>query len=147
MVKSGLTVQTATKRQLLNLGKFNMKYIILLLPILLSGCSYEDKTQGHSIDAVYWHENEQYTAKVIEPDNSVTDYRLPPWGAGERNSMHLYLDVLPDEQSWYSCTWKYRGLDGSKDCRCEIHIHNLDELGTADWNHGKFGSGSTTRID
>lgn len=115
--------------------------------LMLAGCSYEDKTSGSEIEALYWHEGERYTAVTINAD-VVSRHHIPPYYDVYR-SVTLYTDVEPDEKSWYECGWTWNPWSGTDTdtAYCDIHIHDLDELGTADWNHGKFGSGSTTRID
>ena len=122
-----------------------MKIIILLPIFILAACGMEDMSSGGDIDAIYWHENDRYTIMTINSD-IVTKHRIPPWN-GYGGTIELYQDVDPDNSSWYKCDWKYNSIVGFEDGYCEIHIHNLNELGTADWNHGKFGSGSTKRID
>ena len=122
-----------------------MKTLILLSIALLSACGVEDKSSGGDIDAIYWHENDRYTVMTIDND-IVSKFKITPW-SDYGGTVELYRDVDPDESSWYKCTWTYSPWSGSDDGYCEIHIHDLNELGTADWNHGKFGSGSTKRID
>ena len=122
-----------------------MKILILLPIFLLSACSVEDRSSGGDIDAIYWHENDRYTVLTID-NYKITKARIPPW-AERGGTVELYNDVAPDESSWYKCAWTYNIWYGYDDGYCEIHIQDLNELGTADWNHGKFGSGSTKRID
>lgn len=122
-----------------------MKILIFLPILLLSACGVENKSAEGDIDAIYWHERDRYTVMTINNDK-ITKHRIPPW-AERGGTVELYNDVAPDKLSWYKCTWTYNIWSGHDDGYCEIHIHNLNELGTAGWNHGKFGSGSTKRID
>ena len=125
----------------------NFLLTITFVMLTVVGCSYEHMTSGGEIEAIYWHEHERYTAVTINAD-IVTQHRIPPYH-GVFRTITLYTDVAPGEKSWYKCEWDFRPLDGADTdtAYCDIHIHNLDELGTADWNHGKFGSGATIRID
>lgn len=118
-----------------------------MMMTLLSACDALDvhKTSGGEIDAIYWHEGRRYTA-MTENAGLIEQHKIPPWG-GYGGSVTLYKDVASDAKLWYKCEWDWNGLNGSSNEVCEIHIHSLDDLGTADWDHGKFGSGSTTRID
>ena len=129
--------------------KLEMVLVVLILAgcLILPGCSYEHKTAGDEIEALYWHEGERYTAVTIIAD-VVTRYNIPPY-SGTYRTVTLYTDVAEGEKSWYKCEWDWEVWMGTDTdtAYCDIHIHNIDELGTADWNHGKFGSGSTTRID
>ena len=126
-----------------------MKYFYLLpiiALVILTGCSYTTNSAYHEVDAIYWHEGQRYTAKVVEEDGSITSYRIPSWGIPHPNSVKVYTDVGEGLKPWYNCVWKYNEFSGASDAKCEIHLHGLDELGTGGWSHGKFGSGSTTRI-
>ena len=114
--------------------------------LTLVGYLYEDKKAGGEIDAIYWHEGVRYTVSVIDDAGLVSNYKIPPF-AEHTGKVLLYTDAEDGEKAWYVCDWLFNNMTGSSDGLCEIHIHNIDELGTADWNHGKFGSGSTTRID
>lgn len=125
-----------------------MKKIILLMMVtILVSCGGEPRSVEREVDAIYWHEGQRYTAKV-EVADMIVDYSIPAWGLGRADSVTLYKDVAAGDKSWYKCEWMWNEFTGTDaDAYCEIHIHSLDDLGTADWNHGKFGSGSTTRID
>lgn len=112
----------------------------------VGSCEDVAKNSSGEIDAVYWHENDRYTVTTIDND-IVTRVKIPMWGHSKPSTIVLYTDVAPDAKSWYDCNWLWNNWTGGSDGRCEIHIHSIDELGTADWNHGKFGTGSTTRID
>ena len=126
----------------------NFLLFVCISIIVLAGCSYEDHTSGGEIEALYWHEGERYTAVTVNAD-VVSRQRIPPWGHAMDKNIRLYTDAEPSEKAWYKCEWTRNDWFGADldTAFCGIHIHNLDELGTADWNHGKFGSGSTTRID
>lgn len=113
---------------------------------ILAGCTDTAHHASGEIDALYWHEGTRYTARTIDDGGLVYTKRLPPFGA-YRGKVMLYTDVEPGKKSWYECNWMFNNFFGASDGLCEIHIHDLNELGTADWNHGKFGTGSTTRID
>lgn len=120
--------------------------ILLIMIVLLSGCSVPHSIE-REVDAIYWHEGQRYTAKV-ENANIIVDYRIPPFYGAKQGAVTLYKDVDVGNKSWYKCEWTHSTLYGiNTDAYCEIHIHSLEELGTAGWNHGKFGTGSTTRID
>lgn len=129
-----------------NIVNFSLVAIAGLL--MMVGCAEEHKTSGGEVEAVYWHEGSRYTA-VTENADVITRHRIPPYHGVRASSVTLYTDVPEGEKSWYKCEWDWNAMSGADTdtAYCDIHIHNIDELGTADWNHGKFGSGSTTRID
>ena len=110
---------------------------------MLYGCSDTEHYVSREVDALYWHERNRYTAISIDEDGRAIKHRIP---AANNLRVTLYTNLDADAKPWYECEWVFNfwtGADGS----CEVYIHGLDEMGTADWNHGKFGSGSTTRLD
>jgi len=122
--------------------------IVLVIVAMLPSCAETEHSAGGEIDAIYWHEGLRYTV-MVENAGVITKRRLPPWGHAMNKNIRLYTDAGPGEKAWYECEWSRNEWTGADldTAYCDIHIHGLDELGTADWNHGKFGSGSTTRID
>ena len=122
--------------------------IVGILGLTVGGCENTDYSAGGEIDAIYWHEGLRYTV-MVENAGVITKRRLPPWGHAMDKNITMYTDVEVGEKSWYKCEWARNNWLGPDldTAYCDIHIHSLNELGTADWNHGKFGSGATTRID
>ena len=126
----------------------NKIYLISIIAfITLTGCTDRPRSEEGIIDALYWHEGDRYTAKVVSTGNVVVSHKIPPWYNDNSSTVEVIVDVPANEKSWYKCNWFHNNMSGPSNGYCEIHIHNLDEIGTADWNHGKFGSGSTTKID
>jgi len=117
---------------------------LLLLPIvlLLASCSdivvYNFK---HDIVSVYYHERGKYS--VGEVNNGLLKIKSLPYGA----HVDIWMDVSPEDEKWYECDYTYDTWDSDKTGGCSIHIHDIDDIGTAGWSHGKFGSGTTVRID
>ena len=93
------------------------------------------------VDAIYWHENDRFTAvKVV--DKVVQFISLP------RQPVTVTVVCDADEKPWYEYSYQFSDFAGAqKGGWCKIHIKTVDSLRSADWNHGKFGSGSTVRID
>ena len=122
----------------------NSKMLIVLLSVLLcGGCSDTKMIEKNTAQAIYWHESNRYTAAIIK-DGVVEMRRIPTTG---RNNIKLYTDLEDGYLPWYKCEWLHNGWNGNHSGKCEIHIKSIDSLMTADWNHGKFGSGSTTRVN
>ncbi len=119
-----------------------------IVAFVVVGCEETHHTAGSEIDAIYWHEGTRYTAMTNNAD-VISTHRIPPFHPVTARSVNVYADVAEDESSWYECDWTRNNWTGTDTTTayCDIHIHSIDELGTADWNHGKFGSGSTTRIE
>lgn len=52
---------------------------------------------------------------------------------------HVYTDVKPEDFCWAE-------VDETKSVT-SIHVHSSSEIMGGGWNHGKFGSGSTTPVE
>lgn len=92
--------------------------------------------------AIYWHEGNNFSV-VIKEGNEMNFSRIPT----HRIKPRIVVDVPKGELGWYACEWDHSGFNGSSNEKCEIHIESEDSLIAAGWNHGKFGSGMTHRID
>ena len=115
----------------------------MLSVLLCAGCSDIAMTEKNTAQAIYWHESDRYTAAII--NNGVVEMRRIP--TTERNNITLHVDLKAGELPWYKCEWLYNKFNGNHSGKCEVHIKDIASLMTADWNHGKFGSGSTTRVN
>ena len=101
--------------------------------------------EENKVEAIYWHEGSRYTAAILDGE-SLRLHRVPYHG-NTSSRVALFTDVKAGEKPWYKCKWKHSGFSGNYDSSCEIHIIGVDSLRTADWSRGKFGSGTTSRID
>jgi len=121
---------------------------ICLTALLFVGCSDDAATivEESEAEAIYWHENNRYTAAIVNGDE-VAMHRIPFHPADWRDSVRVVLDVTDNNKPWYRCEWLHNGFSGNHGGKCEIHLRDIDSLRTADWNHGKHGTGTTTRID
>jgi len=99
------------------------------------------------IDALYWHGKKRFTVATVEEGKLILK-ELPNAGHIAKN---VYMDAVEGEQGTYDCRYEWsewiEWIGAQKGGECNIHIHSLDSMRTADWNKGKFGSGSTVRMD
>ncbi len=120
--------------------KHKNKLLAVLLSVLLcvSGCGdYTVINDKKEVAAVYWHEYNRYSVSIVN-DGVVNMYRLP----------YRVLVFTGAKKPWYLCKGKHRSWDGVyKGSYCELHLRSIDNLLNASWNHGKFGSGKTERIN
>ena len=122
--------------------KKNKLSIFLLIAFLCVGCSDTKVIEKNKAQAIYWHESDRYTAAIIR-DKVVEMRRIPRRGY----NITLYTDLKDGDLPWYNCEGLENWLVGPHSGECEVHIKNIDSLITADWDHGKLGSGSTTRVN
>jgi hypothetical protein len=119
---------------------------LFILPmLLLCSCSpssdENDVITYPNVKAVYFQEENRYSIAYRE-GNEIKIIGL--YGAYEYSTQ--ILDDVPATNSMYVVGIK-SPIFGGIQYSWKIHIHNIDDINTASWNHGKRGSGSTTRID
>ena len=86
------------------------------------------------IKAAYMHEAGRYSI-MVQDANTLSLVKL--------GYATIKTDVTAGSNIWYEATY-----NGMNECvESTIHLHSVDDLNTAGWNHGKFGSGTTHRID
>jgi len=114
---------------------------ILLLSLFVAGCSNvnEYKIPPTKVEAVYFHERGNYSVALRIGD----EIQIKPARAG-RAPVRIVLDA--EDHMWYECDATWDNFYGTSTGECVIHIRDVGDISTAGWNHGKFGSGNTTRI-
>jgi hypothetical protein len=117
---------------------------VILIASLLTGCQgvlYEKK---ENIVSVYYHENDRYSVIVNEND----ELRSVSFINGL--NVKIIADVKEGDSMWYEMEYTYstfNGLKKNKKHFLNIHVHNHKDLNGGSWNHGKFGTGKTTKVD
>ena len=91
-------------------------------------------------DAVYFHEHGRYSVMVKDGKN-VKNVTFP------RNGVKTFVtEGVPEGSNlWFEVQYTENGC-GNRRGYVNIHIHSIDDLNTAGWNHGKFGKGQTHRV-
>lgn len=93
-------------------------------------------------DRIFLHETNHYSVFTVEEDKSVTFKSFHPF---TYQKITLFCDVEKGDRMWAE-EWKNGNwVDTTLDAA--IHIHSLDDLNGAGWNHGKFGNGMTVPIE
>lgn len=127
-----------------------MRWSYLML-ILLSGCAQAyDVTERKDILAVFWHERNRFSVALAGDNDRVDLKRVPMLREGRYSGdwsvpIRLVIDAPSDDTMWYECSLRINMFEDA-DGECVIHLKSLDSLQTAGWDHGKFGSGTTSRI-
>lgn len=115
---------------------------IVLLSVGLARCNATHETvivEDLAVDVIYWHEHKRFTF-VNNVGGEIVYSRLP-------FNRNITVNTHPTKRG-YSCTLNLDMIgDKNSDSSCNVFIGSLDQVKTADWNHGKFGSGTTTRIE
>jgi len=110
------------------------------------GCETEVRQKSETVKAVYWHEGRSFSVAIRDGDK-LRMVRLPHSHFDEVLKIDVLCDA-PAGRPWYEYRYERSFWDSMhKGGWLKVHIPSVDELRTADWNHGKNGSGTTTRID
>ena len=107
--------------------------------------SWEDRSIPKTvIEGVFFHENQRYSV-ITKDSNNLKIVSIPTYNRSLPKL--IFTDVGPNENMWYSCSYQWNSFTGDVKGDCEIHIRNTKDIVGGSWNHGKFGQGSTIRID
>lgn len=89
------------------------------------------------IERVFMHEIGKYSVLIREDGSLVS---MPLYGnyANGRGITVKLIDDVPTNGQMY-----VKKMAGT----FEVHIHNINDINGADWDHGKFGKGTTTVVD
>jgi hypothetical protein len=115
---------------------------VLLLVIsvsLLVGCHKKYVDKNLEVESVFYHERGHYSffAKGV-------DLQLVPYDYGSA-AVRLYMDVPEGHPMWIHVEQQNDPWYGTA-TQLQIHIYSAGDIAGAGWDHGKFGSGTTTRI-
>lgn len=100
----------------------------------------EERNEKQDIVAVWKHEANHYSVTVKE-GNTLMDKAF--YG---NFSTIIITDVPKDKSMWYEAHFKESSFSGGGYDSLKIHIHSIDDINGGGWNHGKFGSGTTERV-
>ena len=117
-----------------------MKKILILICLIAtcSACSdYRDYTKGRTeIEAFYYHEQGRYTAAILS-DSVLTMVRV--------RAAIITMDARG--KPWYECDYMHDINISQHKGACYVHLRSINDINTAGWDHGKFGSGTTSRLN
>lgn len=106
-------------------------------------------------DAVFWHEGSKFS--ILTLDENTKESKRQTFGDysniyftdidNERvksyyQNVRLFIDLQSNMKPYVECSFYDSGITD----KCSLHISSYDDLNGAGWNHGKFGSGNTSRI-
>jgi len=113
----------------------------------LSGCSETESAKIYGdIQAVWFHEGNNYSFTIIQDGKLVN---IGP-RSFENAKSEVIADVKEGEPLWAKVTHNALFGDDNNKHRgtlYEIHVHSIKDINGAGWDHGKFGSGSTSVVE
>lgn len=109
----------------------------------LSSCSPHPPKELPPIEAVvavYFHEANTYSVTIRGEAHELVTRQLK-----SAQAVHIYDDVPETQSMFVTQTAVDHFLDGDYYIY-GIHVHSIKDINSANWDHGKQGSGNTTRI-
>jgi hypothetical protein len=141
------------------------KFIIFFLPfcVLLSLVFWLSSLDGSvdkpiftgstvgEFDALYWHRGDNYTLvsiidKKIVKSKMSDSLKDVNGDYCQIETVTVIIDLEDKKRPWYNCRCYAVGQPG-RVAQCEIHIKGLDNMKTAEFRYGKFGTGVMTRLE
>jgi hypothetical protein len=110
-------------------------------------------TKRINVESIFFHESNDYTFFIKDETNNIKTIssdslrwqligRAEPL-SGVVDQVNIFDDVNENEKSYIVLTTNVEGYL----CNISIDIHTrLDRIQGGKWNHGKFGSGQTVKI-
>lgn len=128
-----------------------MRLMLLLIcaVALTVGCTDKELfRERNDIVAVWKHEAGVYSVSTMSGNRIIDNsfHKVP--GSGEAcflEKPEIVADVPEGGNMWYEAIY-YGGGRLGINARVTIHVRSIDDVGGAGWNHGKFGSGMTERV-
>ena len=106
----------------------------------------EDLTVEKSdFEHLFYHEHNKYSV-LVKKDGKVYSVRFPP---NHYVPVTIFVDVKEGESNWYELRYRHTKSIGYYDQEnnyLHIHIKDTDSINGAAWNHGKFGTGLTSKV-
>lgn len=121
-----------------------LNYILLGALLMLTSCDkpYDTHVEYTNVVAVYYHEGNSYSI-ATKTDHTISMTYL---AADYDSQIDIFDDVL-NTNSMYVVGNEHFNNGGVMDnSTWQIHIHSIDDINGAGWNHGKSGHGMTLRI-
>jgi hypothetical protein len=126
-----------------------MKNLVFVLLVLTSfGCEFKEVSfhvPKTNIVSVYFHEQHRFSVGILNADKTISIVPIPI-PANLPVPFRIISNVDSTKGMWYECNLKYFNFEVSPGGACSIHVRSIDDVNTGGWNHGKFGSGVTRRI-
>lgn len=128
---------------------------ILAMSLCASACTSKEEclSKSHNIEhvaRVFMHEPGVYSIMVENP--ATHELSMVEEFPGSALSLTKFratviADVLKGDGIWARNEAVYDADKRSCDHHITIHIHSITDINAAGWNHGKFGSGTTTVVE
>lgn len=122
--------------------------LLLLSLLLLTSCKTKLVENSGEAEALWFHEHNHYSVSITA-GNTIFN-KIIRGGAGfDKPDVRIIKDVSMGNPIRYEIRYWYNEFYGwtkKEDGYIRIHIRSIDDINGAGWNHGKFGKGTTSRV-
>ncbi|MDB4461374.1 hypothetical protein N9043_00325 [bacterium] len=119
---------------------------VAVLSMLVTGCN-KDKHYDYvkPIESLYYHELGEYSYSTLK-DGELKFYDLPRDRRSNNRGYTLKIIAVAKglKKPYVKCKYSYKS--GYISGYCSVYVRGVNDIGTAGWTNGKFGSGTTTRV-
>ena len=125
----------------------------LIVVTLLIGCNCSNSAYTKMPDEkienvvrIFMHEPSRYSIMIQDPNSS--ELKTMQFNLYNFCRAKIVADVPKNEKMWIFLKSKKHNVN--KDTyytSFELHVRSAEDINGAGWNHGKFGSGTTTVIE
>lgn len=120
-------------------------FIIVLFLLPVFGCKEQKLIHEHVyIVAVWKHGVDSYSVTYQDENKFLRDVSFS--SDTKSDPVERVADLADGEKMWYEADYYYWG-EWKIFRKVKIHIHSVNDLTGAGWNHGKHGSGRTEKVD
>jgi hypothetical protein len=118
-----------------------MLLVVFLIFALLSCSMKETRYKIENVTRIFMHETNNFTFFVEKPGSSEIEEIHISYARNKK-----LTDVPANKPMWVD-VYKSSTSCGDEGYYLEIHIHRVEDINPAGWNHGKFGKGQTTVVE
>ena len=113
-------------------------------PAITDHLTQTERVRISNVVGVLMHEPGSYTLEVQNPGSPVVVNTWVRTYYGEY--AQIVTDAPNNEPMWAVLIIEHYSAGRVFTRGLELHVHTVQDVNGAGWNHGKFGSGQTTRI-
>lgn len=114
--------------------------------VIFAGCAQEKIPDEKitNVARIFMHEPHRFSVFIQSPQSQEVIVR--ELKCHREDGVKFFTDVAPTENAWILLQFRNVGRFGWDITNIVMHIHNVQEMEGAGWDHGKHGRGQTQVI-